>query len=127
MIEKNMLFHLVILYREWYVDETTIRQKLLFTEALSTKEQELLFWSQDTSLLSLDEKEALKSASLKLTLSNKNELEMKNYINKLFLWINKEYFKSLEILYKSGIAKWDPEALKKYTELLRKWKEAKIK
>ena len=124
---KNILFYLIVLLQEWYLDKETARKELLFLEALSQKEQELIFWNWDTSLLSLDEKETLKWLSLELSLSQKNELEMKHYIEKLFQWINKEHYKSLETLYKSELAKWDAQALWKYSELLKKWKTAGIK
>jgi hypothetical protein len=41
--------------------------------------------------------------SLELSLSDKNELEMKNYIQKIFQALNKEHYKTLEALYKIGL------------------------
>jgi len=124
---KNTLFHLIVLLQEWYIDTQSLRDNILFPEALSQKEQELIFWNGDMSLLGLDEKETLKWMSLELILSDKNELEMKNYIQKIFQALNKEHYKTLEALYKIGLTNWDPEALWKYTELLKKWKSIGLK
>lgn len=124
---KNTLFYLIALLHEWYLDIEKVRQEIIFPEALSQKQQELLFWKWDTWLLSLQEKERLKWLSLELSLSNKNELEMKLYIEKLFQGINKEHYKSLETLYKTEILKWNPDAIKKYSELLKKGKAGSIK
>jgi len=41
--------------------------------------------------------------SLELSLRDKNELEMKNYIEKIFQGINKEHYKLLEGIYKAGL------------------------
>ena len=124
---KNILFYILALLQEWYLDVETIRHNLLFPEALSQKQQELVFWNWDMSLLSLDEKETLKWLCLELSMNQKNELEMKLYIEKLFQWINKEHYKSLQSLYKSELAQWDTSVLEKYSELLKKWKKAGVK
>ncbi len=124
---RSAIFHLVALLQEWHIDTQTARDNILFPEALSQKEQELIFWNGDMSLLDLDEKETLKWMSLELSLRDKNELEMKNYIEKIFQGINKEHYKLLEGIYKAGLTNWDPEALPKYTELLKKWKSIGLK
>lgn len=126
-LAHHNLEYLIVLIAEWRVERHELRHKLLFPEALSQKEQELLFGDTDFWLLSLEEKEQLKALSFELSLSEKNDAELQQYIDKLIHSLNKEHYKSLENLYKSELIQWSSEALQKYSDLLKKWKDAGVK
>ena len=111
--------YIVWLFLEQKLSKSQIDSSLLFAEALTSKVREILSWEREISSLNLEEKERYKSLSLELSLSEKSELEMKQYIEKLFISVNKDHFKILESRYKQKLSDWDIESLKKYSELLK--------
>lgn len=126
-ISISTIDYIVWLFLEKKLSKSEIDTRLLFPEALPSKVGEILSWEREISSLSLEENERYKSFSLELSLSEKTEAEMKQYIEKLFVSVNKEHFKILEYRYKKELSDWSIESLKKYTEVLKKAKEAGIK
>ncbi len=130
-VQKNMqatpLWYLIGLFLEEKISQQEIQNSLLFPEALSKNQQEILTWEKTLSSLNLEEKEHYKSFALELSLSEKTEPEMKQYVEKLFISVNKEHCKILESRYKKELSDGSIVSLQKYSELLKKAKEAGIK
>ncbi|MCH8518939.1 DNA primase [Candidatus Gracilibacteria bacterium] len=126
-LQRKPLDCLIVLHAEGFIHSQDIRKKLLFPEALTQKEQQLLFGEISFSTLSLDEKEYYRGLALELSLSEKNEGETEIYIQKLIFSLNKEHFKSLEALYKHKLIEGESGSLELYSELLQKAKQAGVK